>query len=343
MVFDLAGVSFIIKDYSMSLLNQQFAGFGLSDRLCPMKRVLIGLLLATIASAILYRVTTGQNLRTPRLSPAAVKTTSTLVPDYDHIFLIVEENKAFNDVVGSKNAPYINQLIANGSLLANYHATAHPSLPNYLELTSGTNDGIRSDCSPPGKSCEASVRNIADEIEESGRSWKEYAESMPTLCGMVNAGEYATKHNPFVYYTDITNNPERCKIHVVPFALLQTDLSGSMASFAFITPNLCDDMHDCSVSVGDSWLSREVPEILKSAACTKQSCLVVITWDENDSGSTNVPAIFTGTGVRSGYVSENDYTHYSLLHTIESAWNLQPLTSNDGSAPIIQDVFSSQK
>jgi phosphatidylinositol-3-phosphatase len=305
-----------------------------------MKRFLFGLGIALAACLVIYLTTT--DYRPPAkpgtAAPSPVSTAA--VPDFNHIFVILEENKGFDDVIGNRGAPYINSLAENGSLLVNYHSTAHPSLPNYLELTSGTNAGITSDCNPPGAGCEANVHNIADEIEQSGRTWKEYAEDMPNPCGTRNDGEYVTKHNPFVYYKDILNNPARCKASVVPLSQLGLDLaSGKVPNFSFITPNLCNDMHDCSVDTGDGWLSSVMPQILRSTACTSQSCLVVVTWDENDSGSTNVAAIMIGAGVKNGYRSEVYYTHYSVLHTIESAWGLGALTKNDKTAAIINDVF----
>lgn len=304
-----------------------------------MKRFLFGLGIALIACLIIV-VTTNDYKPSNPYSANQSSTASGKVPAFDHIFIIMEENKGFDDVIGASSAPYINSLAQNGSLLVNYHSTAHPSLPNYLELTSGTNGNITSDCTPPGNGCELSGRNIADEIEQSGRTWKEYAEDMPAACGTQNDGDYATKHNPFVYYTDILHNSARCSASVVPFSQLGVDLnSGSSPNFNFITPNLCDDMHDCSVSTGDGWLSSVVPEIIGSTACTKQSCLVVVTWDENDSGSSNVATIITGTGVKTGYSSNDYYTHYSLLRTIEDSWGLAPMTNNDRNASAITDVF----
>ena len=97
-----------------------------------------------------------------------------------HIVVIVLENKAASQILGASEAGYFNKLAAEFSLAANYRAIMHPSLPNYLALTSGTNAGITSDCKP--KSCTADVRSIADEITQSGRTWKMYAESMPAPC-----------------------------------------------------------------------------------------------------------------------------------------------------------------
>jgi hypothetical protein len=262
-----------------------------------------------------------------------------------YIFVIVEENQPYNNIVNNPQAPYINSLIAKYALATNYSAVSHPSLPNYLALTSGSTDGIATDCNPPNAGCEVSVPNIADEIEASGRSWKEYAESMPSNCYAYNSGEYATKHNPFVYYSDIINNQPRCDSHVVPFTNLINDLSSinSTPNYAFITPNLCDDMHDCSIATGDAWLAKYVPFILQSKAFSSKPSLLIITWDEGNSTDNHVAAIFTGSAAKNGYRSNNPFNHYSLLHTIEVEWGLSPLTSNDKQAPTMTSFLNTNK
>ena len=258
-----------------------------------------------------------------------------------YVYVIVEENKPYNSIVNNAQAPYINSLIMNYALATNYSAVSHPSLPNYLALTSGSTDGINTDCNPPSAGCEVNVANIADEIEASGRSWKEYAESMSSNCNAYNSGEYVTKHNPFVYYSDIINNPARCNNHVVPFINLASDLSNinTTPNYAFITPNLCDDMHDCSIATGDTWLAKYVPLILQSRAFTTQPSLLAIVWDEGNSSNNQVAAILAGSAVKNGYQSGVSFSHYSLLHTIEDAWGLKPLTNNDSQAPLMTNFF----
>jgi hypothetical protein len=168
-----------------------------------------------------------------------------------------------------------------------------------------------------------------------------YAESMPAACTPVSSGLYAVKHNPFMYYPSVTNDHASCAAHVVPFSQFSVDLrsTSSLPDYTFISPNLCDDMHDCSVQTGDAWLSREVPKILGSPAFTTKNSLLVVTWDEGDSGSNIVPAIFAGPAAKRGYTSDASYGHYSLLHTIEAAWSLSPLTPNDARAPVMDELL----
>ncbi len=274
---------------------------------------------------------------------ASIKTIKNSKVQIAHIFVIMEENQPANVIIGnSANAPYINSLIDKYSVATNYFSVTHPSLPNYLAITSGSTAGLNYDCNPPSAGCMQNVTNIADRIEASGRSWKEYAESMPSPCYMYNYGDYATKHNPFVYYSDIADNKPRCDSHVVPFTQLSSDLTSvkTTPNYAFITPNLCNDMHNCSVEVGDYWLSKYVPMILNSKAFTTQPSLLFITWDEGDSTNNNVAMIVAGSAAKTKYVSSIKYDHYSLLSTIEDLWKLKPLTTNDTNAPPMLDLIN---
>lgn len=257
----------------------------------------------------------------------------------EHVVIVMEENKPPGSIVDSTDAPYLNSLIKQYALAVNYRAITHPSLPNYIALTSGTTAGIHNDCNPPGQDCAANVPNIADSIEKSGRSWKVYAEDMPAPCYANNSGGYAVKHNPFMYYPSITGNAARCQAHVVPFTQFQQDLHVGLPNYSFIVPNLCNDMHDCLVRTGDDWLARNMPAILQSPAFTAQRSLLVITWDEDDAAENKVAAIFAGSAAKSGYRSDVSYNHYALLRTIENAWGMAPLAENDKAAPAMSDML----
>jgi phosphatidylinositol-3-phosphatase len=251
----------------------------------------------------------------------------------EHIVIIVQENKPSSQIMGSGDAPYFNKLGDEYAVATNYRAIMHPSLPNYLALTSGTNAGITSNCKP--QECRADVRSIADEVSKSSRSWKMYAEGMPAPCVAENSGRYAVRHNPFMYYPSVTSDKNSCAAHVVPLTQLDQDLASasSLPNYLFISPDLCNDTHDCPIRTGDEWLARLVPRILGSPAFTSQKSLLVVTWDEGSDGDNQVATVFAGPAARQGFTSDAAYTHYSLLHTIEEAWGLQPLTDNDRSAP----------
>jgi len=260
------------------------------------------------------------------------------VPTYDHIFTILMENHSYSEVIG---APYISSLAAKGAAGGSYFATDHPSLPNYAELTSGQSfPNASSDCDP-SPSCQSTARNLVDTVTAAGLTWHSYQESMGSPCGKVTSYPYAPKHNPFVYYTDISS--ASCQTNVVDYSNLTNDLkSSSLANYVFITPNLCNDMHDCSVSTGDTWLSNNVPAILNSSAFTSQHSLLVIVWDEDDfSQSNQVAWVGVGYGVKTNYTSSVSYDHYSYLRTIEASWGLPTLTTTDGSASAMTDMFGS--
>jgi hypothetical protein len=268
--------------------------------------------------------------------PAPVQAAT--VPAYDHVFVVVMENKAYGSIVGSTAAPYFNSMLGSGALATSYYAVTHPSLPNYLALVGGSTFGIGSDCT----TCWISAVNIADRIEAAHKSWKAYEESMPSACLIGDSYPYAQKHNPLVYFNDVRTNTTRCRSHIVPITQMKTDLAlaSTTPSFGFITPNMCSDTHDCSVATGDSWLKAHLPAILTSPAFRTQRSLLMVTWDEDDfSGANHIPLLMLGTAVRSGYRGTTAYTHFSLLHTIEAALGVPAITANDANAALMADMF----
>ena len=285
-----------------------------------------------------------------RVAPAAATGS---VPSFDHIFVIMLENEDFSDIIGNPDLPYINSLAASGASLQKYYAVAHPSLPNYLALTGGSTFGLDQDCDSPSCYVGAASNIAADRIEPSGRTWKAYMESMPVACDQTNTDLYAVRHNPFLYYDDIRTVPSECNKDV-PYTQLATDLQSAATTpnFGWITPNLCDDAHDCPATSADTWLQANVPAILSSPAFTTQHSLLAVTFDEDDhdgscptAGETSppcnqIPTILVGSGIAPGTVSKTQYDDYSLLKTIETSWSLPPLTDNDEDASPISDVFT---
>ncbi len=254
------------------------------------------------------------------------------VPSFSHVFVIVMENHEYNSVIGNPAAPYTNGLVGSYGLATNYFAASHPSLPNYLALTAGSTFGIASDCT----TCFVSATNIADQVEASGRSWKAYMEDMPAPCYLgASSGNYAMKHNPFMYYNDIRNNTARCAAHVAPFAQFWVDMSsGLVPNFVWITANMCNDTHDCPVSTGDAWLRSVVPTITGSAAF-RNGGVLFITWDEgsssagccSDSWGGHVATLVIAPNVISGFRSGVAENHYGLLRTIEDGFHLGHLAA----------------
>ena len=279
-------------------------------------------------------------------TPASATATPTPVVSsagaIQHVFIIVMENHSYSQVWNTSSTHYITQLGNNYVRATDYHAITHPSLPDYLDMYGGSNYGITTDCSP-SSSCHVNARNLADNLEAAGLTWKGYMESMPSPCYLTTSGNYAPKHNPFVYFDDIRTNVARCRSHVVPY----TDLAGDLASasttpdYLFISPDQCDDMHSCSIKTGDDWLKNNVPTILNSPACTSEKCLLILTWDEDNGSSGNqVLTIFAGSGAKTGgATSSAAYNHFSLLRTVEQVFGLPTQTGNDAAASPMTDML----
>ena len=277
---------------------------------------------------------------TPARSVAATPCgTVSKAPTYKHVIWILMENNSYSGIIGSSSAPYLNSLASECGLATNYHNITHHSLANYIGLTDGaTLSALKpydSDCTP-SPSCQVKSTNLFNQ----NTSWKAYDESMPSNCSKVNSGEYAPRHNPAVYYTDLAN----CSTNDVPLgtstsSALLTDFSSDATAprFAFVTPNLCDDMHGntgCSgneVTDGDTWLSQWVPLITGTAAYAAGDTAVFIVWDEGAGGTTgeacatnktdqscHVPMFVIAPSVKAGARDTAQLNHYSMLKTTES-------------------------
>ncbi|MBF6590623.1 MAG: hypothetical protein IVW57_08845 [Ktedonobacterales bacterium] len=279
------------------------------------------------------------------LPPAAYTPTPGALPAFSHVFVIVMENRGYDDIIGNtSDAPYINQLANTYGLATQYYTVAHPSLPNYLALIGGNTFGVRSDCND----CFVNAPNLVDTLEAGHKTWRAYMEGMPSPCFVGDADTYRQKHNPFIYFDDVRTNPQRCQ-NIVPLDGLGPDLTrGAVPDFTWITPNMCHDMHDCSTRDGDQWLSQQVPPILASAAW-KQGGVLFLVWDEgtDDNGCCayasggRVPLLVIAPGGRAGYRSATPYDHYSLLRTITDAWGLTPPGhAAEPASPPLTDFFA---
>jgi phosphatidylinositol-3-phosphatase len=263
------------------------------------------------------------------------------LPAFSHVFTIVLENKEYTSVIGNSKAPYFNQLAQQYGLATQFYGTRHPSLPNYLALSGGDTFGITSDCT----SCFVHAPSIVDQLEGAGKSWKAYMEGMPAPCFVGDSGNYRQKHNPFIYYDDIRTSSARCN-RIVPFSQFQTDLSGTLPNYVWITPDMCNDEHDCGVDKGDAWLQTWVPRILASAAWQNGGALF-ITYDEGSTSAGccngqasggHIATLVISPLARRGFQSSVAYDHYSLLRTIEDAWGL-PALGKAASASPMSDFF----
>ena len=262
-------------------------------------------------------------------SPIPTVTPRPLVPNFDHIVLIVFENKEFGSVIDNPIMPTYNRLAREYTLLTEYYAIRHPSLPNYIALMGGDTFGIDSNCND----CFINAQSLPDLIEASGRTWKTYQEDMPEPCFLGSRGDYAQKHNPFVYFDPIRLNAERCQRSVVPLNALQIDIDAhSLPNFFFIKPNICNDSHDCSLDITDAWLTNLLATLIPALDATGESYFVAMLFEEGqgshtccglpEPGGGRVPVVIYSPLVQNGFQDPTPYTHYSLLKTISQAWGL---------------------
>lgn len=236
------------------------------------------------------------------------------------------ENHSYDTIIGNAAAPYLNGLAKRSALATNYVAVSHPSLPNYLALIGGDTFGVRSDCTD----CYVGAPNLVDAAEGRRLSWKAYMEGMPRPCfAGGSSGRYAKKHNPFMYFDDIRTNRSRCR-NVVPLSSID---DAHLPDFTWITPDLCNDIHDCSVATGDAFLRRTVPPLLRGLG---PRGVLFITFDEGTSDQ-HVATILAGDGVRPGRYKQA-FDHYSLLRTIEERLGV-PLTGRAASAMSMQPLL----
>jgi phosphatidylinositol-3-phosphatase len=252
---------------------------------------------------------------------------------WQHVIWIWLENHSYEQIVGSASAPYLNRLARACGLATNYRGITHPSLPNYIAATSGGTRGIADD-GPPAEHT-VSRQSIFGQLASAGKSWRSYQESMPATCALESAGRYAVKHNPAAYYTRSRSDCRRWDVPLAP--ALASDLRRNrLPAFAFVTPNLCNDMHDCSVATGDAWLARWVPRITASTAYRSGSTLLVVTFDEGEGGSNRVPTIIVSRSTPPGTTSAQRFDHYSLLKTTEQLLGLAPLAAARSAASMRQ-------
>ena len=260
------------------------------------------------------------------------------------VFTILLENHDYNEVVGSANAPYINNsLIAKYGLATNYmDSGSHPSLPNYLYLVSGNTQynsfGFAEYDPTPGASFgtfPVSANNLGNQLQGAGIAWRSYQESMGTACTLASAGNFACRHDPFLYFTDIQSGANNlCAQTNVDYSNFAGDLTGGTYRYMWITPNLLDDGHDPSTDPvtglmqTDAWLSTEVPKILASSAW-KNGGVLFITWDEaegrNGDSADQVPMIIVTPHTQAGFKSSKAYSHASYLATVENIFGLPKL------------------
>jgi phosphatidylinositol-3-phosphatase len=274
---------------------------------------------------------------------------------YKHVIWIWMENQSYGSIIGSSNAPYINQLAAECGLATNYHNIDHPSAPNYLAATTGLDNNGAGDCTP--SQCPDNDNNLYAQLDRAHKSWRVYEEGMPSNCaqGPLDSGwepPYDVNHNPAVYFPSLLSE---CSQWDQPMGTptsgnFATKLATGLPDFTFIAPGVCNDMHSCAVSVGDAYLQQLMTAITGSKDYRDGSTAVFLVWDEGENGSTNncafnttdvgchVAAMVVSPTTRPGTQSGELFNHYSLLKTTEQLLDLHGYLGNAAS-PLVHSMI----
>lgn len=251
------------------------------------------------------------------------------MPTPAHIVIVVEENHSSINVIGSKSAPFMNQLGANGALMTRSYAETHPSEPNYLALFSGSTLGLTSDACPVNA---GAAPNIASELLAAGYTFAGFSEDLPEVGSPAcAAGKYARKHVPWANFTNVPATTS------LPFSMFNSRSDyASLPTVSFVIPNLDNDMHDGTIEQADSWLAANLAQYANWAVANNS--LLIVTWDEDDNGPNNrIPTMIYGAHVRPGAYSEV-ISHYNVLSTIEQIYGL-PKTGLAANAPAITSIW----
>ena len=251
---------------------------------------------------------------------------------FDRVVVVFLENQGYAAAVAQ---PFFKDLITRGALLSNFYAETHPSQPNYIAFAAGTTRDVVGDAN-----VDLSHRHLGDLLEDKGLTWKNYAEAFPSPCfkGRVSR-TYARKHVPFISFTNVNTNPERCKNIVSASTFIPDVVGGQLPHFSFYTPDMNNDGHDTGIAYAAKAMEKTFGPLLADQNLLK-STLFVFTFDEDDGSNSNrIFTAFIGAGVRPGSVSNQRYSHYDLLRTIEDEFDLGTLTQNDLSASAIDGIW----
>ncbi len=265
-----------------------------------------------------------------------------VVPQYDHVVIVIEENHSSGEIIGSPSAPYINSLAAQGANFSQYFATTHPSQPNYLVMFSGTNQGITNDTPP---TVPFTTANLGASLRTAGFSFAGYSESQPSVgflgtssTTIAGQNQYMRKHNPWSdWQNDVSPTANQLPSSTnQPFTTLPADFT-TLPTLSYVVPNEQNDMHDGSVAQGDAWLQSHIDAYAQWAKT--HNSLLIVTWDEDDNSANNQIATFiVGQGVNVGTYSET-LNHLNLLRTLEDMYGL-PYAGASNTATPITDIWA---
>ena len=250
-----------------------------------------------------------------------------LVPQFDHIVVVVEENHAYSAIIGNSDAPFINKLASQGALFTRSFGIAHPSQPNYLALFSGSTQGVTNSNCPVN----FTVPSLGGTVIAAGKTFVGYAEGLPGVGSKAcAAGYYVRRHNPWADFADVPAASNR------PMSDFPTRIA-DLPAVSFVVPNKAHDMHDGTIGSADRWLADRLGGYVRWAK--RKNSLLIVTWDEDDSASNNhIPTIFFGAHVKTGRYRQT-INHFNVLRTIEESNGLA-LLGTSGSVTQIKDVWA---
>jgi hypothetical protein len=265
-------------------------------------------------------------------------------PTFGHVVIIVEENTGLGYLLGNKkDAPYFNSLMDQYGLATEFYANTHPSIGNYMMLVTGqvlTNDDRKKPATFP-----VGVDNVVRRLVQAGKTWKAYAEGLPHV-GYTggNVGRYAVRHVPIAYLSDVQQSQEQ-RSNLVPFAQFAEDLSAHrLPQYSFVTPDLCNDAHDCRVDVMDRWLRTHVPALLADDQFKKDGLLIITfdeAWgsDESHGGGQIATLLISPAFSKRGYRSTAFYQHQSTLRLTLEGLGVDTFPGLAKSAPSMWEFF----
>ncbi len=260
------------------------------------------------------------------LAPGVLTATSLF--SYDHVVIVMEENKGYSQIIGNGSAPYINALATGGALFTNSYGITHPSQPNYLEFFSGSNQGVTTNTTPSGT---FSTPNLGSELIGAGYTFDGYSESLPSSSftgdNAGGADGYWRKHNPWINFSNVPQASNH------PFTDFPSDFT-TLSTVSFVVPNQGNDMHNGTIATGDAWLSTNIGAYATWAL--SHNSLLIVTFDEDDGSEANhIATIFYGANIVPGTYSEA-ITHYNVLRTVEDLYGL----SHAGGAANVSTITS---
>lgn len=307
----------------------------MSLRVNPLVSLRIFLAWFTVCALAVFEVACGSSGAPLVQTPVPAGQTT-----FAHVVLVVEENHSYAEVIGSSAMPYFNSLAAQYGLATQYFADAHPSIPNYLMFTTGLTETF--DDSFSGT---ISDDNVVRELTKAGKTWKAYAESLPSPAYLgADSGLYVRRHNPFTFLSDVQTSTSQAA-NIVPFTQFPADLaSNSLPQYSFIAPNLMDDAHDGSLSQADAWLQTNIAPLIANSGFQSNG-LLIVTFDEGNSSDFDhvggqVATLIISSKAKSGFKSTTFYQHQSLLRLILASSGVNSFPGLAAVAPNMTEFFT---